>query len=312
MPGRITTMNIHSYKSHPVTPAIRNISQNADVPVLVILFAVLILSTGISSADGLFDFQMKLANKGNVEAQFKVGEMYENGFGVEKNVEEGLKWITKAAEQGHETAGFKLLYYDIRKNGINAGNKAKYDELNNKALAGNGQAQYYLGLMNAHGVGVKLDEEKALDWLNKASLVGVTAAEAEIIRIRESHQKEQIEQRREAEKRKAQDEAQRREEERRQAEANKRAEEAEKQKEAELRARAKAEKARAMAADQKSHEEEERARQLAAQREAEEREKEKQRQAMLEERKKKEQAQKEQFESDPCSGKSARFLSTCR
>jgi TPR repeat protein len=306
-------MNIHSNKSHPVTPVIRNISQNAVVPVLVMLFAVLMLSTGISSADGLFDFQMKLANKGNVEAQFKVGEMYENGFGVEKNVEEGLKWITKAAEQGHETAGFKLLYYDIRKHGINAGNKAKYDELNNKALAGNGQAQYYLGLMNAHGVGVKLDEEKALDWLNKASLVGVTAAEAEIIRIRESHQKEQIEQRREAEKRKVQDEAQRREEERKQAEANKRAaEEAEKQKEAELRARAKAEKARAMAADQKSREEEERARQLAAQHEAEEREKEKQRQAMLEERKKKEQAQKEQFESDPCSGKSARFLSTCR
>jgi hypothetical protein len=167
----------------------------------VFLFAMLAIS-GVSFADGLFDFQMTLANKGNVEAQFKVGEMYENGFGVTKNTEEGLKWITKAAEQGHETVGFKLLYYDIGKNGVNDGNKAKFDELNNKALAGNGQAQYYVGLMHANGVGVKKDNDKALDWLGKASLVGVTAAEAEITKLRESQARAQLEQqRKEAEKR---------------------------------------------------------------------------------------------------------------
>lgn len=303
-------MNTRSYTNNIRNiPAIQFMSQNNIAHALVFLFAVLLASTGVSYADGLFDFQMKLANKGNVEAQFKVGEMYENGFGVEKNTEEGLKWIKKAADQGHETAGFKLLYYDLRKNGINDGNKPEFDELNNKALSGNGQAQYYLGLMNANGVGVKKDEEKALDWLNKASLVGVTAAEAEITKIRESNQRAQLERRREAEKRKAKEELQRKEEERKQAEAKRAAEAAEKQREAELKA--KAEKARTMAADQKSREQEERERKR-AQREAEEREKEKRRQALLQERKNKEQEQKAQFESDPCSGKSARFLSTCR
>jgi flagellar biosynthesis GTPase FlhF len=302
-------MNTHCYKNDHTIRAIHVMSQNSAVHAMFILLAVLLASIGVLHADGLFDFQMKLANKGNVEAEFKVGEMYEKGFGVEKNVEEGLKWITKAAEHGHETAGFKLLYYDIRKNGVNDGNKAKFDELNNKAAAGNGQAQYYVGLMYAHGVGVKQDEDTALDWLGKASLVGVTAAESEITKLRESAQRAQLQQRREAEQRMAREEAKRKEEARKQAEAKRKAEEAERQKEAEMKA--KAEKARTKAAEQKSREEKERERQL-AQREAEEREKEKRRQAMLEERKNKEQEQKEQFESDPCSGKSARFLSTCR
>jgi flagellar biosynthesis GTPase FlhF len=301
-------MNKHVYTASQIVPAIAR-GRFSIVHALIIPFAMMLACTGISYADGLFEFQMKLANKGNVEAQFKVGEMYENGFGVEKNTEEGMKWITKAAEQGHETAGFKLLYYDLKKNGVNAGNKAQFDELNNKALAGNGQAEYYVGLMHANGVGVKKDEDKALDWLSKASLVGVTAAEAEITKLRESQQKAQIEQRREAEKRKA-DEANRKEEERKQAEAKRAAEVTERQRQAE--ARAKAEKTAASTAEQKEREAAEERARLIAQREAEAREKEKRRQAMLEERKKKEQAQKEQFESDPCSGKSARFLSTCR
>jgi TPR repeat protein len=305
-------MNIHGFNDCRITPTIRAPGKNRFVYILVFHFVLFMAVTGIAFADGLFDFQMKLANKGNVEAQFKVGEMYENGFGVEKNVEEGLKWIRKAAEQGHETAGFKLLYYDIQKNGINDKNKAQFDELNNKALGDNGQAQYYVGLMYAHGVGVKQNDDTALDWLSKASLVGVTTAEAEIIKIRESSQRAQLQQHREAEQRKAREEAKRKEEERKRLEANREAEKVEKQKEAETRARA--EQARAKAAEQKSREEADRERQRAQReaREAEERENEKRRKAQLEERNKKEEEQKAQFESDPCSGKSARFLSTCR
>ena len=305
-------MNIHGFNDCRITPTIRAPGKNRFIYMLVFHVVLFMVATVVAYADGLFDFQMKLANKGNVEAQFKVGEMYENGFGVEKNVEEGLKWIRKAAEQGHETAGFKLLYYDIRKNGINDKNKAQFDELNNKALGGNGQAQYYVGLMYAHGVGVKQNDDMALDWLGKASLVGVTTAEAEIIKIRENSQRAQLQQRREAEQRKAREEAKRKEEERKRLEANREAEKAEKQKEAEMRARA--EQSRARAAEQKSREEADRERQRAEReaREAQEREKENRRKAELEERKKKEEEQKAQFESDPCSGKSARFLSTCR
>ena len=106
--------------------------------ITLILFTLIFIMPSLVQADGLFDFQMKMAQKGgNAEAEFKVGEMYETGFGVKKDMVEAEKWISKAAGQGHETANFKLLYWDIEKNGINDTNKAKVDDLKAKAKAGN-------------------------------------------------------------------------------------------------------------------------------------------------------------------------------
>jgi len=115
----------------------------------VALLVVVVFLTEISGAqaDMVFDFQMKLAQKGNAEAQFKVGEMYETGRGVEKNMVEAKRWITRAAEQGHQAANYKLLYYDLQNNGVTARNKPKLTELQQEAKDGNGIAQYYVGLM---------------------------------------------------------------------------------------------------------------------------------------------------------------------
>ncbi|MDT8283546.1 MAG: tetratricopeptide repeat protein, partial [Gammaproteobacteria bacterium] len=154
----------------------------------LMLITLLLLIPALTRADGLFDFQMKLAEKGNAEAQYKVGEMYETGFGIKENKVEAMRWITKAAAQGHETAGFKLLYLDMEKNGVTKTNKAEFEALKTKANAGNPQAEYYLGKMYSRGVGVKQDPDKAIDWLNKAALVGVLEAEREAVFVREDKQ----------------------------------------------------------------------------------------------------------------------------
>ena len=49
-----------------------------------------------------------LAESGDVEAQFYVAYMYEDGQGVPKNHKAAVKWYTKAAEQGLAEAQFKL------------------------------------------------------------------------------------------------------------------------------------------------------------------------------------------------------------
>jgi TPR repeat protein len=105
---------------------------NARLIVLMLIALVLCMPMTVQ-ADGLFDFQMKLAEKGNAEAQFKVGEMYETGFGVKEDKAEAANWITKAANQGHETAGFKLLYWDIEKNGVTDENKGQLEALRKKS-----------------------------------------------------------------------------------------------------------------------------------------------------------------------------------
>ncbi len=76
-----------------------------NLPVVLLAFAV--------QADDLFDSRMKLAKQGNPEAQFKLGEMYEAGIGVERDRKEAIYWTTRSANQKYETARFKLLYWDL-------------------------------------------------------------------------------------------------------------------------------------------------------------------------------------------------------
>lgn len=56
----------------------------------------------------LFQLQYKIAQGGDPNAQYYLGEMYEQGLGTEVNLEEAFKWYSKAAEQGHPYAKRKL------------------------------------------------------------------------------------------------------------------------------------------------------------------------------------------------------------
>lgn len=276
------------------------------------LSCLIVLLPAVTQADVLFDFQMKLAIKGNAEAQFKIGEMYEAGFGVKKDMAAASSWITKAANQGHETATFKLLYWDLEKKGMHKSNQAGVMQIRSKAREGDPQAEYYLGKMYANGVGMKKDSDEALDWLNKATFAGVLEAESEMITVREAIQKETLardsaEQQRQAEqeaKLKAKPAAPRKSTQKKKVDKNAHAAEAKKSRQDE-KTRAKAtgeeEKKSVLLAEQ----------QALASKKAKQQRRETEKRA-LQRSKQEEKGRKEQFESDPCSGKSARFLSTCR
>ena len=50
-------------------------------------------------------YYLKLAaEQGNPEAQFQLAVCYFRGNGVEENIEEHLKWLKRAADQGHQKA----------------------------------------------------------------------------------------------------------------------------------------------------------------------------------------------------------------
>ena len=158
--------------------------------VLMLTSLILLLPLAVQ-AGNLFDSQMKLAKLGDAEAQFNVGEMFEIGFSVKQDKKEARYWISRSANQKHETAGFKLLYWDLERDGLKGKNKTKVKELNKLAKQGNAQAQYYLGKMYAHGVGINKNSDVAIDWLNKAALVGVLEAELELASVREEKEREE-------------------------------------------------------------------------------------------------------------------------
>jgi len=49
-----------------------------------------------------------LANQGDVSAQYNLGVMYANGYGVKKDHAKAVEWYSKAAQQGHAVAQYSL------------------------------------------------------------------------------------------------------------------------------------------------------------------------------------------------------------
>ena len=97
-----------------------------------------------------------LAEQGNADAQFNLGQMYANGRGVPEDDREAVKWYTLAAEQGDASA------------------------------------QNNLGLMYYFGDGVPEDDVYAYMWFNIASSLGNENATENKQRVAENMTRSQI------------------------------------------------------------------------------------------------------------------------
>lgn len=107
-----------------------------------------------------------LAEQGNANAQYNLGNMYGWGNGVPRNYPEAVQWFRLAAEQGHATAQYNLgVMYDQGK-GVpeNRAEAVKWYRL--AAEQGDAAAQYGLGLMYELGQGVPQNYVYAHMWLN--------------------------------------------------------------------------------------------------------------------------------------------------
>jgi len=62
-----------------------------------------------SSWSNVLKFQTKMANAGNASAQLILGEMYEEGRGVQKNYTTAFKWYRKAEKTGHKKATQRII-----------------------------------------------------------------------------------------------------------------------------------------------------------------------------------------------------------
>ncbi len=82
----------------------------------ILLLAALLITSVASRADDhfhtamvhLFQSQLALANSNSASAQYFVGEMYENGFGIQKNLDKAFTWYARAAQNGDAEAAKKI------------------------------------------------------------------------------------------------------------------------------------------------------------------------------------------------------------
>jgi len=144
----------------------------------------------VDNSSRLFEFQKKLAKKGNVAAQYSLGFMYERGIGSGQDIEQAKIWYKQSADKGSEYSANRLTYLQIEENGFES---ALHNEwlsgIETKASARNPESIFLLAQMYSHGYGVQRNLSKSLSMMYKLSANGLVAAEVEIVAI-ESKQME--------------------------------------------------------------------------------------------------------------------------
>ena len=129
-----------------------------------------------------FSLFEQAAEKGHINAQIKVGLMYEQGLGVAKNSDAALEWYKKAAEKGSIEAAHKV---DIYKKSVKVGGRKQFADSRTRAAelrlaySGSPDAQYNVGKIYAEGVGVPRNYVQAYIWFNIAAAAGSDKARQE-------------------------------------------------------------------------------------------------------------------------------------
>lgn len=134
----------------------------------------------------------KSAEQGNAEAQFYLGNMYDNGAGVAEDDIKAAQWFAKAAEQGDALAQFFLERMRARGESSIQDDFETFEWFRKAAEQGNPKAQYYLGLMYKNGRGVTRDKIAAHSWFNIATTNGYKDAKESKKVLEESMEASQI------------------------------------------------------------------------------------------------------------------------
>lgn len=121
---------------------------------------------------------LPLAEDGNAEAQFCVGQMYANGFGAAMDDAAALKWYGLAATGGSSKAQFQLGVMHANGWGVemNDDQAAEYYRL--AAEKGHSCAQRSLAYITSRGIGVEENLQDAYMWYYVSAELGDNASVA--------------------------------------------------------------------------------------------------------------------------------------
>lgn len=112
------------------------------------------------------------AIQGNVDAQLRMAKRYEEGDGVDEDINIALDYYRKLGNNGNVEAQLHLGDLYFAGNGVDKDEKVAMEWYRKAANAGNADAQYNLGRMYYYGEGVNKDIKTAMVWINKSAAQG--------------------------------------------------------------------------------------------------------------------------------------------
>lgn len=118
------------------------------------------------------------AEKGNAEAQARLGVLYSKGYGVEKDMAKAIGWWEKAVSQNNALAQYELGDAFLRGKGVPKDFAKALALHEQSASQGYAEAQLGLGMLYVTGdLGFPKDHTKGVKWLQKAAEQGVVKAQ---------------------------------------------------------------------------------------------------------------------------------------
>lgn len=124
------------------------------------------------TAESPVELTLRRAEKGDAEAQFRLGAAYETGVELPPDLAQAVRWYRLSAEQGCAPAQLNLglLYFEGR--GVQRDHALASAWLGSAADQGLARAQYALASLLRAGDGVARDEAQAARWLQAAAEQG--------------------------------------------------------------------------------------------------------------------------------------------
>jgi len=130
---------------------------------------MLLLASALHAAEPDLETLRQHAERGDAWAQLNLGAAYDNGMGVERDLNQALHWYQMAAEQGLAEAQYNLAHLLVSEE-LSSAVAAEW--MRKAAEQGMADAQYLMGVIYAEGIGLEVDDVRAVEWLKRAIAQG--------------------------------------------------------------------------------------------------------------------------------------------
>lgn len=136
--------------------------------------------TVADAAIAMIDSIQKMAESGDADYQYFYGGCFNEGWGVEVDFVEAMKWYKKAAEKNQKFSFNAIGNLYRTGSGVNADPKQAYEWFKKGAERKDPQAMLNLGNCYYYGMGVGKDLNQAVKCWQDAALGGNAYAEAQL------------------------------------------------------------------------------------------------------------------------------------
>lgn len=134
------------------------------------------------AADTIADLTT-LAETGDAGAQYALGQKYQNGDGVTKDISVAVQWYGKASDLGSIDARLRLGLFYKNGHGVDKDAKRGFELIKSVAELGHPFAQLVVGTMYLDGIGVDSNIASGIQWITTSAEQGDYLAQLSLSEI---------------------------------------------------------------------------------------------------------------------------------